>query len=1203
MDSLIIGEAIECIGSVVSTNPLCAGAVFLLQPGYDLGSPQPVTSVIGSLLLDGSRPFGYAAGNRTITLPIEISVPGDPGTPAGFQTLTAAREVLLREINQQTWTLRWTRDPGTGTAYPLLFDCFRAHATVVAWGNVDQLNRFPIGLLTLTFEALPYGRSDLPVVVDFPLALAGRNAPPPPVNVDTFASVSGTQWAANLQSPVAGGQSAFWDPSASPANNPDGHGLGAVYTKTGLAVNMSQGWAVVSQNTGTTAQVTVTTADAARMSVNDQFQLAGNALCPQTAGFEGSATQAGVTNPAAFQTLVSVPVGAGLLTANWLVTLAGTLGAADANNFQIALTGAGLPFGGFLAQSVNAGAAGSYSQAAVSVVVPAGGATLVLQVKGNTPTTGAVYGGTVSPGFVPWVNCTTPNTAVQAHSGGSSLAMTSAAAGTMSAGPGGSFGQGMPCLPGDLVFVSGWFRAAVTARSCQIGVFFYDVSGNQLSSSFGGASFGAASITDSTSAWTQATWQVTAPAGAAWCFPNSQVLSTGGASEVHYVDDVVLAGRGSALLQTQVFTVQSMSQPVSGFVNVTFTPAAAAAPVTGNVAIQTAPSAVSSLVFWAGFGSTNFYKQWAVRGGRVSFAVTLTDTYNTSISFGKAFKCTGSYLSGSPRWHKIRIPVPYNPLFDYANVAGYSITTTNRGTNDLRYTQLYLSALQATPPPVTSPTVPVQRGAVLDLSGLQGSARAPFSIQCQVTGTTSAAKWFTLPGTYYWLCPPGVTTVSVVSVGAGGCGGPGTGNGGGGGGGGGSGANNAVAVTAGTLYKVIVGKGGFFIPGGLGANVAPGLSSFTGDSVTVTGPAGNNCLTGTGAAGGAAGTGGFAGGAGGNGVAGASGGGGGGGGSGGSAATGNAGAAASGSNGGAGGAAVTFGGSGGRGGTLNKGNGVQGTGAGGGSGGSPGNATGYLYPGSNGMVSLNYTVPKTFQTLVVHRPPHDAPESLSPLLPVSIGDPSDGSVAYTLQALHAPGLNAQPGGTYTIAVVANSWASPASARTITVTITQAEQVGGASYTATVSASVTPNSLPTLSDTAAGQGPIVVLGELTLPVQDLPQDNTQCYFTASITSGQITDTFSDILFLHTAGSTVIIQSPTGYSNYLIDEPAADRDLGLVMGSLFDRQDAVSVLDRALVAGGPLSLNPDGNPWMLVYAAEGAPQTQIHYWPRWHLDRYQ
>src|ERR1019366_6861499 len=77
-DSLIIGESIELIGApggTVSANPLCAGA--------------------------------------------------------SFQLMVAAREVLMQEINQQTWTLRWTRDTsgayaGNTTALPILFDCFRA---------------------------------------------------------------------------------------------------------------------------------------------------------------------------------------------------------------------------------------------------------------------------------------------------------------------------------------------------------------------------------------------------------------------------------------------------------------------------------------------------------------------------------------------------------------------------------------------------------------------------------------------------------------------------------------------------------------------------------------------------------------------------------------------------------------------------------------------------------------------------------------------------------------------------------------------------------------------------------------------------------------------------------------------------------------------------------------------------------------------
>jgi hypothetical protein len=1096
-DSLVVGENIELIGAVVSTNPLCAGAVFLLQPGYDLGAPQPVTSVIGGLLLDGDRPFGYQAANRTITLPVEISVPGDQGTPAGFSTLAAAREVLLREVNQQTWTLRWTRDPGTGTPLPLLFDCFRAHAAVVQWGNVDALNRFPIGLVTLTFEALPYARSDQPVVADFPQPLAGRNPPPPPVSVDTFsgAPAGNAQWAASLQSPVSGGQSAFWDPGISPANNPSGSGLSARYAVAGpLGVNASQGWAGISQNTGTTTQVTLTTADAAKINIGDQFQLAGNALSGDDTGFEGGG------------------------------------------------------IGGWAAQ----------------------------------------------------VNCSVSNTTAEAHTGTHSLRLSSTAAGTMSAGDN---NNAKPCLPGDTVFASAWIRAVTVARGCQAGVQFLDVNFSVLATNFG---LGGA-VNDSTTAWTQVSTSIgaVAPASTAFALTVIQVSSAGGAAELHDVDDVVLSCRSSALLQAQIFTVTAISPPLSGFVNVTFTPAAAAAPVTGNAVIQTAPSAVPALTFWAGFGSSSYYKQWARLGGRVVFAVTLTDTYGTQLSFSRTAKCTGSDSSTAPRWHKIRIPVPYNPAFDYANVAGYTLTVTNRGSNDLRFTQLYLSALQAAPPAAVAGNSPVIRGALYDLAGYPGSARAPVSVQCQQTGTSSIGQFFTQPGTFYWTCPFGVTLVSVVAVGAGGAGWHGTiSAGGGGGGGGGSGANNAVAVTAGNTYKIIVGAGG---QQPLGLPVSPGLSSFTGDSVTVTGPAGNNASSVTGAAGGTAGTGGFAGGAGGNGVTSSTGGGGGGGSSGGSAAGGNTGGNASGSAGGAGGAAVTFGGSGGRGGTFGHGNGIQGSSFGGGSGGSPTNASGYFYPGSNGAVSLSYNVPKTFQSLVVHRPPPMAPESLSPVLPVSVGDPADGSVAYTLYPVGGTGLTARFGGhpscgTYQIAVVASTWTAPLStARTITVTITQFEQAGGASYTAAAAATITPSSLPSLSGTSAGNGPIVVLGELTLPVQDMPQDNTHGYFTATITDTIPTDAFSDILFLDTQGSTVMVLSPTGYSNMYLDEPAADRDIGLIAGSLIGRADAVSILDRATVAGGPLAIEPEGNPYLLVYCAEGAPQVQVHYFPRWHLDR--
>lgn len=73
-----------------------------------------------------------------------------------------------------------------------------------------------------------------------------------------------------------------------------------------------------------------------------------------------------------------------------------------------------------------------------------------------------------------------------------------------------------------------------------------------------------------------------------------------------------------------------------------------------------------------------------------------------------------------------------------------------------------------------------------------------------ITATIKGQVAYTTPGTYSWVAPTGVTSVSVVAVGGGG---------GGGcinsyqGGGGGLGWKNNIAVTPGTSYTVVVGAG------------------------------------------------------------------------------------------------------------------------------------------------------------------------------------------------------------------------------------------------------------------------------------------------------------------------------------------------------------------------------------------------------------
>ncbi len=405
------------------------------------------------------------------------------------------------------------------------------------------------------------------------------------------------------------------------------------------------------------------------------------------------------------------------------------------------------------------------------------------------------------------------------------------------------------------------------------------------------------------------------------------------------------------------------------------------------------------------------------------------------------------------------------------------------------------------------------RGAVYELSGLPGTARAPVSLQFQQTGTRSYVTQFTVPGSAMWTCPPGVSSVAVFAIGG----------------------------------------------GEAGANFDSGVNG--------------------------------------------GGGGGGGGSSGGTAAGGNTGGAASGGTGGARGVAVAGGGNGGIGGTKNVGNGgTPTTGYGGGGGGSPGGAFGSFGHGAGGLVQLTYTSAQPgFQTLLVHRPPVTAPDSLLPFVSPSPADVPDGSTFYPVASL-VPGVTARFAGTYTVVLVAWSWDTPAASRSISVGVTQNEQPGGATYYTQVNVpNVVPNTLPVCSGTNANYGPLLVLGELTLPVQDLPADNKNANFVVSISDTNTSDRFQDVLFLDTLGSTVLIQSPTLYAQMFIDEPAADRDIGLIMGSLYDRDDAVSILDRATVAGGPMSVDPDGCPHLLVYAAEGAPNAQMTHWPRWWLDR--
>jgi hypothetical protein len=218
-DSLRIAGQIELLGGgngVESDLPTCLGAVFTLDPGYDGGAPQPTTDEVASLILDGERPYGTRASNRTITLPVSVTAPDR-------DTLAGALETLLQIIDAETWTLTWTRDGGL----PLVFDCFRASPSKPTYDLIAAAQLH--AAIEITFPALPYGRSDTAVQVTFASPLAGTTPPPSPVTLDSFTTVAGAQWAQSTAT-IAGPFSAKWDPSIAPANNSTGQGLPAVYS-------------------------------------------------------------------------------------------------------------------------------------------------------------------------------------------------------------------------------------------------------------------------------------------------------------------------------------------------------------------------------------------------------------------------------------------------------------------------------------------------------------------------------------------------------------------------------------------------------------------------------------------------------------------------------------------------------------------------------------------------------------------------------------------------------------------------------------------------------------------------------------------------------------------------------------------------------------------------------------------------------------
>ena len=1139
-DSLVLGGEIELWGGpggTVSVNPMCPGAVFQVMPGYDLSAPQPTTDFVASLVTDGERPFGRRASDRTPVLPVKITAPD-------WSTLAGARELLLQLIDQPFWTLTWTRraSPQDTMAFPLVLDCFRAKPSVVGYGGLDKAELQPVQLITISFEALPYGRADTAQQIAFAAPVPAVNAPaapPAPVVLDSFATINNPQCAQSSVH-VIGPTTCFWDPGVAPAFVPDGTGQVLTYGTTfSSALNL----------TGLTG-ITFYLGLGSRYYFNcDRGHLTITVTMTLT---DSDGT------PLSFTVRQRIPV------------------SQDPANPAFTLVSMAIPQS---AAAFNYGAVSSYQ----------------MTLRNRAPRFG------FQSGELRWtcvyldaLTAVPPSSIPVAPSVRGSIYNLAGIQGTVHTLAALSFQQAPTPGTPTTVTVTGAGNYTVPANTVYLKVEAVGGGGAGGTAGWGAYALSGGGVTGGQQYMTLTSAQAaTVTAGDTFKFT---------------------AGPNSG---ATVYTVTAVGVPAGGFSQVNFTPSSGSTPSS----------------------SDTITCQSAVRGGGGGAAYSAEPLFPATPAQVIPYVVgTGGTSGASPVNGAQTVFGPAAGPLVIAN-GGQSATEGSLagGAGGL------VSSNTITYPGGAGRTTVA--GTVGGGGGGSGGSASPGNVP---TGT--AATVFTAAGPGTWTCPAGVTQVYVEVWGAGASGGTGSSFTNGAGGGGGEYSAAYVNVTPLTVYNYTVGTGGTSVAGS-GLTGHNGTSSvFTGDAgVTVTGHGGTGGQS-TGSGGGGNGGSGssstveWQGGAGGgaspySGGGGSSagptaagnagngfgtpgtaptGGGNGGAGSGANNNTGTAGSAPGGGGGGTystaasgagaagqvrltypggapsnnGAAAVTGGGAGGAGGGTGNTAGTAGSQPGGGGGG--GNSAGTTEAGGAGgagrLVITPYT-PPTFKTLIAHRPSAACPIELNPL--VAIGGAVPGSTEFPVQSL-VTGRNARFDNTYSIVLVAQTWNSPSSPRTISVTVKQYEYTGGASYTVTTTpVIVTPSTQVTNG--------IVYAGTLTLPYKAVPKDNTTAYFTAIVTDSNASDTFYDILLLDTQGQTVIINEPSsGYVTYYIDAPDPVYDIGLHLGSQAGRPSAVSVSDAIRISGGPLTLEPGRNT-LLCYCVEGAPAISVSYYPAYYTDR--
>ena len=1204
-DSLVLGGVIELAGGpggVVSANPMCPGAAFTLDPeAWDLGDPQPTQDFVATLSVDGERPFGTRSSDRAAQISVFIKAPD-------FLTLAGARELLLKTIDAQQWTMVWTpRMTASQIAagqlpLPVVYDCFRAKPSKKKWGGVTGYNNEPVDKVDITFEALPYGRSDTQQQLAFASPIAALNAPAPPpqpVVLDAFTSINSAQFS-QTQTCVIGPFAGFWDPGVPPFSTPDGAGRPVSYSSTFPAPLNLTGmtslklWAglgsryyfnhhprgrtrisltyTLTDVTGTSLSWTTLTG---LLPVSDNpaapaFSLIAVRIPAATNGFDYSQVQSyslamvnkGPDQHLSFGEFRWTCVTLDALTAYPSTTVAanptvrGTIydvhGVVGTHYAPVSITAQSPPTAGS-ATAITATGPGNYTVPAntlyVSAAVIGGGG------PGATMTTSGVGGGGggAEEASEPQLPGSVTGVVIPYNIG--------AGGGPGTAGQATSFGP----VPGQtLVVTANGGQAAVAnsptgaaggSGSVNTGK-FPGGAGRTASGGLGGgggssagtAAAGNTPVGTSTQTFTSSS-SIVIPSGAG---PVTIGLTGGGAGGGPGGFGYGGGGGGGEYLSVTL-TLAPGTYPFTVGTGGASNADGNATTITVGATTYTAHGGHHGLSGYGGGGAGGSGSSGGQPGGDGGSGYPNPAGGGSSAGPGQPGNDGSSSGSGGT--------APTGGGSGGAGANAFSGTTGHAG------------------------SAPGGGGGGGN-SGSNGGAGAAGQIKFTYSGSGApTSSGATAPGGGGNGGAGGATAGSAGSAGSQPGGGGGGGNSSGSTQAGGAGGNGKVLVTPygfAAFSTLLLHRPGRDAPSQLSplipvGGVAPGstefpvppitartqswgfedgtTSSFTGNNTSVSNYStwantGTKSLLMTAA--GAAGQwyasspqqpvspGQFV------------------------------------------SATVVVKNPNGSTGLTQVGLNIDWYSAG-----------GYLSTTSGSTVSISAGSTAAVSSAKLAQAPSGA--SAFQVSVVNGATVSAGVLMAFDDLTYTLAPPAQFDGTYTMLLAFGSFNSPSSPRTISVTVKQYEVAGGASWsTSTDTLTITPSTQVTNG--------LVDAGNLTLPGKAVAKDNAAGYYTVQITDSNTSDTVNDLLILDNNGQTVLVsESGSGYITYYIDEPDPRYDLGLHLGSQNGRPQAVSVTDAIpTLSGGPLTLEPGDNK-LLAWSAAGAPALAISYFPRWFQER--